>query len=763
MIRVTVFGEPGVYLNNQQVRFPFKKAEGLFYYMAIHKEVTRERLIHLFWADLEDQSAKKNLRNALYIIKTLFGPGIFITQTRQTISINEELIDVETKVDGSKYLSLSGEFLHNFHVKEADFFDEWVMYERDKYRESRISNAYEKLTVSTEPDQIIRWCKLILTQDPYDEAIYRKLMKTYMNIQQYNKGIDAYKRLEEKLKKDLGITPDTQTAALYKKVLDFKETDSNVVVSPDHSTQGDGLLNQLNSLSEDAKHVIAIFSCYMSSIPFDDILAMSGQSEWNLLTSIKELVEKRLVVEFEKKDELRFSFVSETLKDFVYNGLLKAQKRIIHQRIANQVQIRLKDNMAITEFKSLIHHYQKAGDRLNELKYRVEYLSEYLQVNHETFPVINYQRSIHPSLIYMSNEAVDKELEVIDHLFDSLIIPKSYRQKVSNLSQKVLHIKGRYAIKCGEYDKGVCSIDRLIREAKQDNDVEMLFKGMLQLAFHKINIHDVDGLKGIVDEGLKVFDDINTYPNACFLRLSGLESVLRGDFERGNTLLEESIHNTLTLDDAQQYSLGIVACKYYLAESKRLTRAYDEALTLLEEAIRQLKSKGLYGRLTVFYTQAGQVAYEARKYDTARSYFKKANNLYEKYEYRWGQAIARAYGVACGLYKNGFEERQHEAMLSALEKAEKLGNKYEIGLIYKVFTDYVHYLVEHKAPVWQYEVMLKLVARYKESDMFSALDHYCYRMDVKSPINRKLELIYTRIELSQDKTSDLLDKQEEAL
>ncbi|NLY19712.1 MAG: hypothetical protein GXZ08_00290 [Tissierellia bacterium] len=126
-IEITFFGSPKVFVNKKRVIFPYKKAEALFYYLFFEKTSSRNNLTEMFWGDFQEDSAKKNLRDALYNIKKVFGFDI-ITSPKQTFLMLNDQYTITSDVDNfSKTSAISlykGEFLDSFVVKNSFSFEE---------------------------------------------------------------------------------------------------------------------------------------------------------------------------------------------------------------------------------------------------------------------------------------------------------------------------------------------------------------------------------------------------------------------------------------------------------------------------------------------------------------------------------------------------------------------------------------------------------------------------------------------------------------
>ena len=71
--KLRMLGTPEVYNQNEKVFFPFAKAEGLFYYLAMKKKASGDDLAALLWGESDDVSAKKNLeKRGLFVEETVW-------------------------------------------------------------------------------------------------------------------------------------------------------------------------------------------------------------------------------------------------------------------------------------------------------------------------------------------------------------------------------------------------------------------------------------------------------------------------------------------------------------------------------------------------------------------------------------------------------------------------------------------------------------------------------------------------------------------
>lgn len=93
---VTLLGIPGVCRDWEPVRFPYRKAEGIFYYLCVEKHTNRDELVSLFWGSGDEASGRKNLRQALFQLRKLLGEEVIVLQGRNDLKLNQR---VEIKTD----------------------------------------------------------------------------------------------------------------------------------------------------------------------------------------------------------------------------------------------------------------------------------------------------------------------------------------------------------------------------------------------------------------------------------------------------------------------------------------------------------------------------------------------------------------------------------------------------------------------------------------------------------------------------------------
>lgn len=218
-IYVRLLQVPEVVQDGSKVTFPYQKSEGLFLYLAAEKKATRDMLSSLFWENGSEESARKNLRNAIYVCKQAFGCDVIATSRKTELSLNPS---VTVKTDLDEYMEtgdpeLYHGFLPGFNVKNAPAFDEWLSRKRnimDAAYQTGLLDRIQKLSSDDLPE-LERLCALYAEIDPLDERTARALMSAYNEKGLYRKGISLYQKLCRNLNEELGIAPGQELSELY--------------------------------------------------------------------------------------------------------------------------------------------------------------------------------------------------------------------------------------------------------------------------------------------------------------------------------------------------------------------------------------------------------------------------------------------------------------------------------------------------------------------------------------------------------------------
>ena len=100
-IECRLFGVPQIVKDGQPILFPYAKISALLYYLLVAKVVSRDEIAGLLWPNENDETAKRNLRNAIYQAKKTMGEDIITSPKKSILVLNEAL---EIDVDAERFL-----------------------------------------------------------------------------------------------------------------------------------------------------------------------------------------------------------------------------------------------------------------------------------------------------------------------------------------------------------------------------------------------------------------------------------------------------------------------------------------------------------------------------------------------------------------------------------------------------------------------------------------------------------------------------------
>ena len=227
-ISVHLLGRPYVEANGKRVNFPYKKAEGFFYYLCVKKNAAREEIIYVLWGADNENVGRKNLREAVYQIKKLLGKEILVTEGHTQIALNPECavqIDWDNVGEADLLAHEQEGFLAHFHIKNCYEFEEWIASMQEQYDRRIMKTVKKKLNeADTHKDmaQIQKYGNMLIRQDPYNEALYHEIMELYAAGGNYNMAIKLYYDLEKILSEDLGVEPSGEITRLFHRIFNVK-------------------------------------------------------------------------------------------------------------------------------------------------------------------------------------------------------------------------------------------------------------------------------------------------------------------------------------------------------------------------------------------------------------------------------------------------------------------------------------------------------------------------------------------------------------
>lgn len=233
LVKVKFLGIPSIKLNGSDIYLPFAKAEHIIYLLAHDKSITRDKLCIFLWGNMKEESAKKSLRNAVYTIRKKFYDDIIISPKRFLLQIDascEIISDIDTIKNFDAHNELDeniindflniydGDFLEEFDNKSTIEFEDWLVFNRNKYKKlyvEKLSEITNILIVKLNYNLAEKCCKKLIEIEEFEEIGYINLMKIYSSQEKYTDAINVYNILEKTLRENLSVSPLVETRKMF--------------------------------------------------------------------------------------------------------------------------------------------------------------------------------------------------------------------------------------------------------------------------------------------------------------------------------------------------------------------------------------------------------------------------------------------------------------------------------------------------------------------------------------------------------------------
>lgn len=193
-------------------------------------ECPRDTLLGLLWPELDDRHARKALRQALYDLRRVLGPGVMTGKGTGLVGVDPERLwsDVQAfsaavreRRDEPALELYRGPFLVGLHVSGAPAFERWVDGERRRRRREALDAAWrlvDAAEMAVDPSAVRRWADRALELAPYDEDGLRRYLTVMGRWDQPAAAVRAYERYVDLLRQDLELEPSSETAAMVARI-----------------------------------------------------------------------------------------------------------------------------------------------------------------------------------------------------------------------------------------------------------------------------------------------------------------------------------------------------------------------------------------------------------------------------------------------------------------------------------------------------------------------------------------------------------------
>ncbi|GEQ49651.1 BTAD domain-containing putative transcriptional regulator [Tetragenococcus koreensis] len=445
------------------------------------------------------------------------------------------------------------------------------------------------------------------------------------------------------------------------------------------------------------KKILEVMSYFKEGSPLSIIEDILQLTEQEILVKIISLEKKSILIESTSDNKLSFYFVHSKLRQYIYEKQTIAQRRIMHEKIANALAGKLEKNNDRNSLLLLIaEHYEKAEKKLKAIDYELSYLQSILYFQHELFPVFDeysypvnnfMSKPMKKSLELGSLQTIEKRLEILESEY-------SQEEEFHLLLMKFLYLQGRYFINHDNYDRGIASIQQVISKAKEYHNDRYLIRGYRQMVYYSIQTDNALEMEHYNNQAMNVAIKLNDYESVgILLRLQGLQNLMIGKLTEAKRLFQESINAlTISIEVKDRYVSNIAAAYDYLAEIERLEENYEKAIYYQKKAIKLCEGTSFTTSLVIFYVNIGVTLFVKQDLSQSEYYLKKADKIYEELTLPWKRVEKDVFLALIKLQRKNEQEvlvilRRVNNYFSHLTNSRDKGIVYFLNAVVKYMLD----------------------------------------------------------------------------
>ena len=246
MMEVRLLGTFDVKHQNKAIGITSRPAQSLFAYLILNARTShrREKLAGMLWPDSLEETARGNLRHALWRLRKAFPAKLaseYIVADDLAIGFNGS---ADYWLDAAAFEALNDsvstdELITVLSAYRGEllpgFYDEWVVLEREhlfSIFEHHMARLLARLQDEGRWLDILVWGERWIKLGQRPEPAYRAMMTAHAAKGDMSKVAATYERCVKSLR-ELGIQPSEQTRALYERLKAGQETFESDAAAPD--------------------------------------------------------------------------------------------------------------------------------------------------------------------------------------------------------------------------------------------------------------------------------------------------------------------------------------------------------------------------------------------------------------------------------------------------------------------------------------------------------------------------------------------------
>lgn len=438
--------------------------------------------------------------------------------------------------------------------------------------------------------------------------------------------------------------------------------------------------SRLMNLPESERQMLNAVSLFPRFATIEDLEQVLGRPRIALLKDIEQLIVRQLIYPGSTYSQRGYGFSHQVIREYIYSEMLEDRRALLHGMVAEYYEQKYIKSGDIGLCPMLIYHFCCCGNIYKTYAYELEYLKTFYTVQHEIYPTFLTENGAddQPMPRLSGEDALVDLTERIRALHQS-------SPEADSLRMKAEFLLGRYDLFSGSFKKGLQNIAMSVSIAKKLNESRYLMDNYLQMAYHAIQIHDVDMLDHYITLSEELLDS-HEYTEAdryTVMRLRGVYYMKKQQFVRAEEVFQKIAEISEALCRTNHsYRIGLAACYNYLGEIRQEAGKLDEALSYYLRAIGCCDEQRVVSGMGVMYSHAGYVLYQLQRLSEAQWYIDKAAQCFDKRDALWGRSEAMSCAALLDIERKDWTAAARH-IASAREAAQLSGNPSAFSLVEK--------------------------------------------------------------------------------
>jgi DNA-binding SARP family transcriptional activator/predicted ATPase len=223
-----LLGAPRLLEGDAERHLPSRRALALLACLAVEGRLTRARLAALFWGELDESAARRNLRRELARLRdagyeATFGASDDKLELGADVSADLQAFEAaHAQGDIDAALALwRGPLLDGFALAEAPAFESWRAERREAVQRrwrAAAATAAARAEAGGDARAALDWQARLLADDPLQESHHAALMRLHHLLGERAAALEVFERCCRLLRDELGLDPLASTVALAESI-----------------------------------------------------------------------------------------------------------------------------------------------------------------------------------------------------------------------------------------------------------------------------------------------------------------------------------------------------------------------------------------------------------------------------------------------------------------------------------------------------------------------------------------------------------------